>query len=498
MNFNTVFFQVRSNGTVIYPSKIETFSPYFKGKPDEFPDYDPLAFAVKTAHSLGLEIHAWVNVFRCFSGKDNQLLNYPQHIAVQHKNWIVEYFNEGKKSYWLDPGLPEVRNYLISLLKEMVENYKIDGINLDYLRYPGRFFDDSFSYSAYGQGKPKAAWRRQNIINFLTRAYKELKKINPLIKIGVSPIGVYKDESNASLTGYYDVFQDSYDFLKNKIVDYISPQIYWALEGTPKFEPVAKGWIEHSNGRNVVPAIALYKKAVASEVPEIIKTLRKLNADGVAFYRYDYLDKINFNGFKHFTYPAEMSWIKLPDVLPPVNFKAQVIKTFPLETKFTWQNNPKNSKFVTPQYYSLFVKNGNDLNLITMVPAQKKSLNLTIKYPSKTEYTFVIKSVNKLWNESKDFSSVTVRNKFLSEVISLHNFGRAPMLFEHSGKMILSMTANQQEQIEIILKDDSKGRVLNSNLEKGRNFIPLPSLKKPLTVEIKFKKGSKVFRLKIR
>ena len=133
-----------------------------------------------------------------------------------------------------------------------------------------------------------------------------------------------------------------------------------------------------------------------------------------------------------------------------------------------------------------------------MVPAQKKSLNLTIKYPSKTEYTFVIKSVNKLWNESKDFSSVTVRNKFLSEVISLHNFGRAPMLFEHSGKMILSMTANQQEQIEIILKDDSKGRVLNSNLEKGRNFIPLPSLKKPLTVEIKFKKGSKVFRLKIR
>jgi uncharacterized lipoprotein YddW (UPF0748 family) len=500
LNFNTVYFQIRSNATVIYPSKIEAFSPYFKGRLDDFPSYDPLALAVKTAHNLGLEIHAWVNVFRCFSGSDKSFLNYPKHLTALHKNWIVEYYKEGKKSLWLDPGLPDVQDYLIRLLKELVNNYNIDGINLDYLRYPGKDFDDSFSYSVYGNGKDRGDWRRGNIINFLTRVYTELKKINPFIKIGVAPIGIYKNNGyERNFSGYADVFQDSYAFLKNKIVDYLSPQVYWALKDSPPFGPIAADWIKHSNGRNIVLGLGIYKSKVAKDIPLLIKLSRKLGANGIAFFRYDYLSKVNFKGFEEFAYPAKMEWIKTRGVLPPAEFTAEVVKDIPLKIQFSWQKDTQNKYTEPPAYFSLFVKKGEKENLITMVPAERNSIILTINEPAKKEYSFRLKAVDKLWNESKGGKDIFIVNKYLAEEIKFRTGTNSPLLFEDKNARIIGINSSMKDTLKIAFQ--SGGKEANSELTfllfQGKNLISLPKVKNTSRMKLQIVKAGKTYILNL-
>ena len=74
-NLNTIYFQVRSNGTVLFRSTMELFSPYITGNIGDYGNYDPLEFAIKEAHKRGLEIHAWVNTNRVFSGNNIAIKN---------------------------------------------------------------------------------------------------------------------------------------------------------------------------------------------------------------------------------------------------------------------------------------------------------------------------------------------------------------------------------------------------------------------------------------
>ena len=309
-NFNTVYFQVRSNGTVLFKSSFETFSPYFTGVVGVMPDYDPLKFAVEQAHKRGLELHAWVNVIRCFSGPESYILKNPEHLFVKHPDWIVKYIKNGEVSYWLDPGLPAVRKYLTNLLVELAEKYNLDGIQLDYFRYPGKSFNDNSSYNKYGNGLSLDKWRRKNLTDLLTEIYKKIKKVKPYLKIGVTPLGIYKNYNNLNgLEGFSDVFQDTRTWLRKKITDYLTPQIYWALNGNPDFKVLAKEWIKNSFGRNIVLGIAAYKPEVRSQIDSIIIFSRDIGASGIAFFRYSNIKNIRFRLFNEKVLPSPMNWL---------------------------------------------------------------------------------------------------------------------------------------------------------------------------------------------
>ncbi len=497
MNFNTIYFQVRSNSTLLYHSDIEAFSPYFKGRVNALPNYDPLELAIKTSHNLGLEIHAWFNTFRCLSGEDSIFLNFPEHLVNLHPNWIVKYSEEGKVSYWLDPGLPDVRNYLLELLKELVENYNIDGINLDYLRYPGKNFNDSFSYSVYGKEEKKDEWRRKNILKFLKKTYTELKKINPLIKIGVSPIGVYKNKGNTKyLSAYKDVFQDAFAFLQNKIVDYLSPQIYWAYNDSPSFHSIAADWIKYSNGRNIILGLGIYKKKVASEIPLLIKTVETLGADGIAFFRYGNISESNFNGFANFAYPAKTNWIKIPGVAPPSNFNAEIINEMPMKIKLKWKVKTVNKFQSKPSYFSIFLVKGENENLVSMLPASKNSVTLTINNPTKLNYFFRIKTVDKLWNESKKSLTLRVKNNFLTKEINFNLTGNSPALFSSKDNLVIRLISNYKDNAVVTFYNNDKGKNrYRFWLESGENFLVVPNKDNTKVIELKLKKQGNTYKL---
>ena len=132
-------------------------------------------------------------------------------------------------AYYLDPGLPSVRKYLIKLYKELLEKYDFDGINLDYTRYPGNDFPDSGSFRRHNPHKlDKNDWRRDNINRFVTELYKTVKKIDRDIIVGSAPIGTYKNVKDYKNTTAYESFQqDPGAWIASRHHDVIIPQMYY-------------------------------------------------------------------------------------------------------------------------------------------------------------------------------------------------------------------------------------------------------------------------------
>ncbi|HMA61053.1 MAG TPA: family 10 glycosylhydrolase, partial [bacterium] len=125
-NMNAVLFQVRQSGTAYYNSSYEPWGHYANY---QNPGFDPLAFAVKEAHKRGLELHAWFNTFQASS----TVQGAP---AQENPEWVCRDGNNNPmpQSKALSPGLDTVRSYTRQVAMEIVRNYDIDGIHLDYIR----------------------------------------------------------------------------------------------------------------------------------------------------------------------------------------------------------------------------------------------------------------------------------------------------------------------------------------------------------------------------
>lgn len=137
---NTVLFQVRGNGTVCYRSRIEPWASEFNGKD---PGFDPLAVACKEAHQRKLALHAWVNVMPGWRGKEPPADRRQLYHA--HPDWFWRDASGRRQPLgWynsLNPCYPEVRRYLTSVMHEIVTRYPVDGLHLDYIRFPNEWVD---------------------------------------------------------------------------------------------------------------------------------------------------------------------------------------------------------------------------------------------------------------------------------------------------------------------------------------------------------------------
>ncbi len=136
MGCSAVMFQVRGNGTVLFSSGEEIWSERFGFRK---PGFDPLSQAVRSGHALGLEVHAWINLLPGWQGEAEP--KDPRQLFNSRRDWFLQ--EQGGKTQaregrycWLNPALPPVRHYLADLCREIVKNYGVDGIHLDYVRYP--------------------------------------------------------------------------------------------------------------------------------------------------------------------------------------------------------------------------------------------------------------------------------------------------------------------------------------------------------------------------
>ncbi|WP_064616601.1 glycoside hydrolase family 10 protein [Streptobacillus moniliformis] len=258
---NAVFFHVRPAADALYNSEFEPWSIYLTGTQNRHPGYDPLEYAIKAAHKRGIELHAWINPYRAAMNTDLNKLS-DKSIVKRKPEWIFEY--DGK--FYMNPGNPEVVNYVSKAIEEIVEKYDIDGLHLDdyFYPYPSATLKlgdnvDQKEFEKYGsEYNSRGDWRRDNVNNMIKNLSVSVHKIKPNLSFGVSPFGIWRNyETDArgsktkGLQSYDSLYADSLKWMKEGWVDYIAPQIYWNI-GFEKadYEELVKWWAEKSKETN--------------------------------------------------------------------------------------------------------------------------------------------------------------------------------------------------------------------------------------------------------
>lgn len=358
-NFNTILFQTRTRGDVLYSSKIEPFNPILTGKAAGNPGYDPLAFAIDECHKRGMECHAWMVALPLGNKKHVASLG-DRSVTKRKKEICVAYKNE----YFLNPGHPGTKAYLMKLVEEVVSRYDVDGVQFDYLRYPERAtrFPDTPEFRRYGKGRTLEQWRRDNLTEIMRYIYKGIKALKPWVKVSSCPIGKYRDTSRYSSNGwnaFFTVYQDPQGWLGEGIQDQLYPMMYFKGNG---FYPFALDWQEQSNGRHIVPGLGIYflDPAEGNWTPEEVKRqihfIRANKLAGEGHYRAKYLME-NTQGIydeladEFYPYPAlqpAMPWI---DTTPPTAPAAlKVLSAGEGYTRLEWLPATDNDKRNAPMY----------------------------------------------------------------------------------------------------------------------------------------------------
>lgn len=292
LNVNTVLLQTRVRGDVIYPSDIEPFSYLFTGTVGRSPGYDPLAFAIEECHKRGMQLHAWVVTLPL--GKDNHVARQGKHSLVRRRRDLCTYY---KGQWYMEPGNPAVKDYIVALVKEVVSKYDVDGLHLDYVRYPDRTagYPDAALYRRYGRGMTLADWRRENITSIARAVYECVKEIKPWVRVSCAPLGKFGDLTRYSSLGWnaYDaVYQDAQGWVRDGIMDILFPMLYF---NGNNFYPFVRDWQENSNGRHIVPGIGAYRLLSEYggwpqlEIERQISTSRSAGTAGTAMFRAEHL-----------------------------------------------------------------------------------------------------------------------------------------------------------------------------------------------------------------
>ncbi len=266
---NAVFLQVRPAADALYESSFEPWSIWLSGKQGFKPKpyYDPLAFWIEECHRRGMELHAWFNPFRASLSDDLTTLAR-SHVVKQNPQWFVNYGNR----LYFDPGIPEVRKYAIKIIAEVARKYPVDGIHFDDYFYPyksdGQEFNDQLTYEKYGAGWSRADWRRDNINSFIKACGDTLKAIDPQLRFGISPFGVWRNkdrdpmgsDTRAGQSNYDDLYADVLTWLREGWVDYLAPQLYWHVGyELADYRILLDWWSRHSYNRHIYIGQSAYK-----------------------------------------------------------------------------------------------------------------------------------------------------------------------------------------------------------------------------------------------
>lgn len=312
MGLNTVYFQVRPSGDALYPSEYYPSSYYIVKKQGDKLPLDILAYAIEAAHARGLELHAWINPYRVTNSASLTVDDLADtNPAKKHPEWVL---TDGSRLY-LNPGLPEVRSYIIAGVMEIVKNYDVDGIHFDDYFYPtvNEHYDDSAAFAQYGNGMAIADWRRFNTDTLVKGVHDAVKGYDSSVIFGISPAPVWAlkyyhadgVDIKAAHQTYFDAYADTLKWVKEGWLDYICPQVYFQRDhSTAPYAPIVDWWNEAVKGTDVRLYIgigayrcedtAAYK--TGEEIPaQLDYADTKENVDGVVFYNYTSLIK-NYAG----------------------------------------------------------------------------------------------------------------------------------------------------------------------------------------------------------
>lgn len=451
---NTVLFQARVRGTVVYPSQLEPWDGCLSGVPGRSPGYDPLAFAIDECHKRGMELHAWVVTIPV--GKWNAL--GCKTLRNKYPHLIKRIGEEG----YMDPENTATATYLANLCKEITDRYDVDGIHLDYIRYP-ETWKINIAHDA----------ARRNITAIVRAIGEKVKASKPWVKYSCSPIGKFSDLSRFASNGwnaYAKVCQDAQGWLRDGLMDALFPMMYF--QGN-HFFPFAIDWAEQSYGRMLVPGLGIYFMSPSEKNWSLDVITREMQVArqygmGHAYFRSKFFTD-NLKGI--YTYaqriftptlalPPAMTWEnnKLPAPPSELNTSEEQGKAI-----VSWRGgrSANNSPYILYNVYasSTYPVDVTDArNLIAMRYAK----NRIVVSPRNAQMYFAVTSIDRYGNESQPLQTGKAAGGVKSEL---------KMLAYSDGKVSLPKSA-----------DATWGRVWVVETLQGQHVATLSSMADKLDV----------------
>lgn len=425
---NTVVFQIRPASDALYPSSIEPWSQWLEGVQGKAPDpyYDPLQFTIEACKKRGLDIHVWLNPYRAVfdTARSSVSENHPTRL---HPEWFVTY---GKKRYF-NPGLPETRGHVTSVVADIVRRYDVDAIHFDDYFYPyriaGKDFPDQNAFEMYPRGynkEQKDDWRRDNVDLIIQQLHDTIKQIKPHVEFGISPFGVWRNQSKdptgsatrAGQTNYDDLYADILKWERNGWIDYVSPQIYWHIgKEVADYAIITDWWSKNAYGCLLYTGQALYKldkksnvKAWRSskEIMRQIKLNRSIpNIGGSMFFSANYLrnnplkvkEKIKRRLFKYYALPPVN--MRVAQVLPeaPKNARIEVVDD---RISLTWDAGENNAYFVIYKFKRNKAANIENAANIVRVTGTNSIKGFVNRFTDPHKYYYAVSGISKTNQES--------------------------------------------------------------------------------------------------
>ena len=256
MGANAIIFQVRPECDALYQSSLEPWSRFLTGQQGRAPRpyWDPLQWMINECHKRGMELHAWINPYRAKTKGTTAVAI--THVAAKHPERCLEY----DELLLLNPGLPENRDYICEVARDIVTRYDVDGIHMDDYFYPypvaGQTIKDDAEFRKYNNGiTDRGDWRRHNVNLFIKQFYETVHKTKPWVKVGISPFGIYRNKKSAAIgsdtngmQNYDDLYADVLLWVNNGWLDYCVPQIYWEIGNRAADYDTLIRWWDHYCG----------------------------------------------------------------------------------------------------------------------------------------------------------------------------------------------------------------------------------------------------------
>jgi uncharacterized lipoprotein YddW (UPF0748 family) len=290
LRLNAVVFQVRPQCDALYRSAIEPWSEFLTGEMGRHQTFDPLDFLIAEAHKRGILVHAWFNPYRALHPAAKTVSD--RHISKRRPDLVRQY----GKHLWLDPSDPEVQRYSLSVVRDVVSRYDVDGVHFDDYFYPypekdaagARIeFPDERNWQKYKSRGGRLArddWRRKNVSDFIKSVGREVKRIKPRVLYGVSPFGIWQpapEQGIAGFNAYAELYADARKWLRDGTADYLAPQLYWETARKGQSFPVLLDWWKSQNvkGRHIWVGVAPYRigsneNFTAGEIADQIRLTR--------------------------------------------------------------------------------------------------------------------------------------------------------------------------------------------------------------------------------
>ena len=309
---NTILIQSRVRGTTIYPSDYEPWDGCITGTPGKKASYDPLQLCIDECHKRGMECHAWVVTIPV--GKWNKL--GCKQLRQKYPKLIKRIGEDG----YMDPEQAETGDYLAKMCREIVSRYDVDGIHLDYIRYPETW-----------KIKVSRAKGREYITDIVRKVNRAVKSQKPWVKLSCSPIGKHDDLRRYRAGGWNArtaVCQDAQAWLQDGLMDALFPMMYFQDN---QFFPFAIDWQEQSAGRMVVPGLGIYfldpreGKWTLDQITRQMSVSRDLGMGHCFFRTKFFID--NVKGIYDFTCQCN----RTPALVPPMTWAGQQAPTQPAE-----------------------------------------------------------------------------------------------------------------------------------------------------------------------